>query len=95
MKTICRDLKEFENKRWSPIDDINVNLSERDFFPKDIYILENKYYSDMPINPELKKYIDQTIEKEIKRIRKEILLTTEESLYELWDNEYDERWNEY
>jgi hypothetical protein len=27
-------------------------------------------------------------------IKKGILLTTEESLYELWDNEYDERWNE-
>ena len=41
----------------------------------------------------VKQYIDKTIEKKIKQIRKEILLTTEESLYELWDNKYDERWD--
>ena len=91
---ICEDFKEFEKKQRLPIDDINEILSDSDFFPKDIYILENKYYHDMTINPEIKRYIEQTIEKKIKEIKKEILLTTEESLYDLWDNEYDERWNE-
>ena len=41
------------------------------FFPKDIYILENKYTINMPIDPELKKYIDKTIEEKVKEIKKE------------------------
>lgn len=56
-------------------------------------VIYNTVARDMSINPEIKKYIDKTIEKKIKEIKKGILLTTEESLYELWDNEYDERWD--
>lgn len=92
---ICKDFKEFEKKHYSPIDDINVFLSKSDFFPKDIYMLEDRYINEMPIRSELKNYIDKTIEKKINKLKKQFILTTEETLVKLWDNEYDEQWNDY
>lgn len=92
---ICKDFREFEKKHHSLIDDVDMILLGDTFFAKDIYMPENRYYNDMSIDPELKKYIDRTIEKKIKQIKKGIILTTEESLVKLWDNEYDEQWNDY
>ena len=31
---------------------------------------------------------------EVKMIREKSVLTTQDSLVKLWDNEYDERWNQ-
>jgi len=63
--------------------------------PQVINIHENEYIDKMPIDPEIKEYINKIIGKKIEKLKKQLILTTEESLIRLWDNEDDDIWNDF
>ena len=41
------------------------------------------------------KAIEEFVDKKIAKIKKKLILTTEESLSRFWDNEYDNCWDSY
>lgn len=93
MSNICKNFIEFKKS----IRDDEDSFCPDDAWqtPKSINIIEKEYNYNMSIDPELKKYIDKTIDKKVENIKKKFVLITEESLARLWDNEYDERWDNY
>jgi len=60
--------KEFERKHPSIIEDVHVILSESDFFPKGIYISENRYNSGMEINSDVEKQLRKIINEEFEKL---------------------------
>lgn len=64
-------------------------------FSKDIKVTTKMNYKKGDVIETLIEKI-KLLEKEVSRLGKNvILISSSDSLTELWDNEYDERWNKY
>jgi archaellum component FlaC len=74
---------------------IGTNNVEQDLVfevSKEVRVVTKVTYKKDDFIQQLRSEIDD-LRQQVQELKKEKILTTKESLVELWDNDYDERWN--